>query len=47
MVFGLSTMERWFYKALRSKAGPVAALQRKIRSDHGQHPSLNPKLSNC
>jgi hypothetical protein len=44
VVFGLSTIERWFYKALRSKAGPVEALKRKIRSDHGQHPSLHPKL---
>ena len=37
-------MERWYYKALRAKAGPVEALKRKIRSDHGEHPSLNPKL---
>src|SRR6266567_833674 len=44
VVLGHSTLERWYYKALRSKAGPVAALQRKIRSDHGQHPSLSPKL---
>ncbi len=44
VVFGLSTIERWYYKALRSKAGPVEALKRKIRSDHGLHPSLNPKL---
>lgn len=44
VIFGLSTIERWYYKALRSKAGPVEALKRKIRSDHGQHPSVNPKL---
>jgi putative transposase len=44
VVFGLSTLERWYYKALRAKAGPVEALKRKIRSDHGEHPSLNPKL---
>jgi putative transposase len=25
-LFGLSTIERWYYKALRSKAGPVEAL---------------------
>ena len=31
-------------KPSRSKAGPVEALKRKIRSDHGQHPSLSPKL---
>ncbi len=44
VVFGLSTLERWYYKALRAKDGPVQALKRKIRSDHGEHPSLNPKL---
>jgi putative transposase len=44
VLFGLSTIERWFYKALRAKAGPVEALQRKIRSDHGQHPSLCPAV---
>ena len=44
VLFGLSTIERWYYKALRSKNGPVEALQRKIRSDHGQHPSVSPKL---
>jgi hypothetical protein len=44
VVFGRSTIERWYYKALRAKAGPVAALTRKIRSDHGLHPSVQPKL---
>ena len=45
VVFGRSTIERWYYKALRAKTGPVEALKRKIRSDHGQHPSVNnPKL---
>ena len=44
-VFGLSTIQRWYYKALGSKQGPIEVLQRKIRSDHGQHPSLNPKLA--
>src|ERR1022692_1604903 len=44
VLFGLSTIERWYYKALRSKAGPVEALKRKIRSDHGQHPSVSPQL---
>ncbi len=44
VLFGRSTLERWYYKALRSKAGPVEALKRKIRSDHGQHPSVSPKL---
>ena len=42
--FGQSTIERWYYRARRSQASPVEALKRKIRSDHGQHPSLTPKL---
>ena len=42
--FGLSTIERWFYRARNEKKDPVQALRRKIRSDHGQHPSLTPKL---
>jgi len=42
--FGLSTIERWFYTARNEKKDPVQALRRKIRSDHGQHPSLTPKL---
>ena len=44
VVLGLSTIERWYYKALGAQGGPVQALQRKIRSDHGQHPSLTPRL---
>ena len=44
VLLGCSTLERWYYKALRSQAGPVEALKRKIRSDHGQHPSVNPQL---
>ena len=39
-----SAIERWYYKALHTKAGPVEALQRKIRSDHGQHSSLTPRF---
>jgi putative transposase len=44
VLFGLSTIERWYYRALGSKVGPVEALKRKIRSDHGQHPSLRARL---
>lgn len=44
-VFGLSTLERWYYKALGSKDGPVEVLKRKIRSDQGQHPSLTAKMA--
>ena len=42
--FGLSTIERWFYTARNAKRDPVQALRRKIRSDHGRHPSVSPKL---
>lgn len=44
-VFGLSTLERWYYKALGSKDGPVEVLKRKIRSDQGQHPALTAKMA--
>lgn len=42
--FGLSTIERWFYLALREKQDPVAALRRKTRSDQGRHPALSQPL---
>lgn len=43
--FGLSTIERWYYKALGSKEGPVEVLKRKIRSDQGGHPALTAKMA--
>jgi transposase InsO family protein len=43
--FGLSTIERWYYKAARGKEGPVEVLKRKIRSDQGQHPALSANLA--
>jgi hypothetical protein len=42
--FGLSTIERWFYRARNEKKDPVGALRRKIRSDQGGHPALGPKV---
>ena len=45
VLFGLSTIERWYYKALRAKAGPIEVLKRKIRSDHGKHPALGWSLA--
>src|SRR5438046_10532925 len=39
--FGLSTIERWYYKAARSKEGPVDVVKGKIRSDQGQHQALS------
>jgi len=42
--FGRSTIERWYYTARNETKDPVRVLQRKVRSDQGQHPALNPKL---
>ena len=39
--FGFSTIEGWYYTASAEKAGPVEVLQRKIRSDQGQHPAVS------
>jgi putative transposase len=44
-VFGLSTIERWYYKALHAKEGPVEVLKRKVRSDQGRHPALSSNLA--
>lgn len=41
---GRSTIERWYYAALRQVRDPVRALQRKTRSDRGQHPAVSGKL---
>jgi putative transposase len=42
--FGLSTIERWYYRALGEPKDPVGVLGRKIRQDCGTHPSLSPEL---
>jgi len=41
--FGLSSIERWYYRALNA-ADPIEALGRKIRSDMGQHSALSAEL---
>lgn len=41
VVFGASTIERWYYQAQRSPKDPVGVLSRKIREDQGTHPSLS------
>jgi hypothetical protein len=38
--FGASTIERWYYRALKAPKNPVGVLARKIRQDCGTHPSL-------
>ena len=35
MHFGVSTIERWYYRALRAKQDPVGVLQRRVRKDTG------------
>ena len=42
--FGRSTIERWYYLALKEKQDPVSVLRRKVRSDQGQHPALSAPL---
>ena len=44
MRLGAATIERWYYAALAERKDPVGALERKIRSDHGEHRVLNAKL---
>jgi len=44
--FGASTIERWYYRALRERNDPLGVLARKIRDDHGTHPSLSAPLRN-
>ncbi len=34
--FGFSTIERWYYRALKERSDPVAVLRRKLRADAGQ-----------
>ena len=41
---GASTIERWYYKALKEPRDPVGVLGRKIREDHGSHRSLSMEL---
>jgi transposase InsO family protein len=42
--FGVSTIERWLYKALAAKDGPMAALTRRARKDRGRQPSIGAEL---
>ncbi len=43
--YGLSTIERWYYKAKKNPNDRLGALARKVRSDRGKHPSLSSSLS--
>jgi transposase InsO family protein len=39
--FGFSTIERWFYRALKERSDPVGILRRKLRIDAGQQPAMS------
>jgi putative transposase len=39
--FGFSTIERWYYCALKAQSDPVGVLRRKLRADAGQQPAMS------
>src|SRR5215467_1562082 len=39
--FGFSTIERWYYRALKERKDPVGVLRRKLRADAGQQPAMS------
>jgi putative transposase len=39
--FGFSTIERWYYRALRERTDPVGVLRRKIRVNAGQQHTVS------
>jgi transposase InsO family protein len=42
--FGLSTIERWYYRALKERHDPVAVLRRKRRQDAGTQAAMGEAL---
>lgn len=42
--FGVSTIERWYYRALRERHDPVAVLRRKRRQDAGRQAAMGEAL---
>jgi transposase InsO family protein len=42
--FGVSTIERWYYRALKERQDPVAVLRRKRREDAGQQVAIGEVL---
>jgi transposase InsO family protein len=38
--FGVSTIERWYYRALGAKQDPVGVLRRQVRRDAGAFPAM-------
>lgn len=43
VTFGVSTLERWFYR-IRSAPDPIAILRHRVRKDAGEQPSLKLEL---
>ena len=39
--FGFSTIERWYYRALRERTDPVGVLRRKVRVDAGRQHAVS------
>ena len=39
--FGFSTIERWYYRALKERSDPVGVLRRKLRTDAGRQPAVS------
>ena len=42
--FGVSTLERWYYRSRNEQHDPVSVLQRKRRQDNGEQASMTPPL---
>lgn len=42
--FGLSTIERWYYRAKNERVDPVGVLRKRIRKDSGGRPTVSEKL---
>jgi putative transposase len=43
--FGVSTIERWYYRARRERQDPVGVLRRKVRRDVGRQTALREPLA--
>jgi putative transposase len=39
--FGFSTIERWYYRALKERSDPIGVLRRKLRADAGRQPAIS------
>jgi len=39
--FGFSTIQRWYYRALKERSDPVGVLRRKLRADAGLQPAMS------